>query len=212
MPATAVNSASVRAFQRQPVCFFSGANGGKSSCGVAALRQALCRHAGGITANPLCAGVALRGESLERFRSALEVKMRVGGTPFVQSSGAIWARCGRQICVYGHLAFAYTAQNCLLCPLVPRPCLGLVICLLLVTEMAWIVPKTALELYGYHIYVSVIVNAAGLVVYGFPEDPHSHAPASLTSLGARGCRGRPCGRLPRQRMPVRPSGCRLGRR
>ena len=192
------------------MCFFSGANEGKSSCGVAALGQAHCRHAGGVTAKPLHAGVALPGESSER--SSLEVKMRVGGTPLVQSSGTVGARCGRQISAYGHLTFAYTAQNCWLCPVVPWPSLGRVVCLLLVTEMAGIVPKTALELYGYHIYGGVIVNAAGLVVYGFPEDPHSHAPASLTSRGARGCPGRPGARPQQQRMQRRPSGNRPGRR
>lgn len=106
--------------------------------------------------------------------------MRVGGTPFVQAGGAVWARCRRQIGVDGHLAFADTAQDCWLCPFVPGPSLDLVIYLFLVTEVAWIVPKTALELYGYHIYVGVVVNAAGFVVYDPAEDPNGSGLAYFT--------------------------------
>lgn len=132
------------------------------------------------TAKPLCAAVALRGESSERFRSGLEVKMRVIGTPFVQANGAVWASCRCQISVDGHLGFADTAQNCWLCPFVTGPSSHLVICLFLVTEVARIVPKTALELYGYHIYVGVVVNAAGFVVYDPAEDPHGSGLAYFT--------------------------------
>lgn len=106
--------------------------------------------------------------------------MRVGGAPLVQTGGTAGARRGRQIRVDRHLAPTYAAQDCWLCPRGPWPCLGVVIRVLLVTEMAGIVPKTALELYGYHIDVGVIVDAAGLVVYSTAEDLHGSGPVHFT--------------------------------
>lgn len=52
--------------------------------------------------------------------------------------------------------------------------------LFLVTEMAGVVPKTALELYGYHIHIGAVMDAAGLVVDDFAEDLHDSCLAHFT--------------------------------